>query len=130
AGDTLGVVFEVLAYDIPIGLGSYAQWDERHDGRIAAAIMSIQSVKGVEIGDAFANAARHGSQAHDIIDYDAEHGWHRPTNHAGGLEGGVTNGMPLVVRGAAKPISTLIHPLPSVDYATRERDIAHVERSD
>src|SRR5207302_10127566 len=72
----------------------------------------------------------HGSRAHDIIDYGPGRGWHRPTNRAGGLEGGVTNGMPLVVRGAAKPISTLIHPLPSVDYATRERDIAHVERSD
>src|SRR5207244_12878626 len=79
---------------------------------------------------AFANSARHGSEAHDIIDYDQERGWVRPTNRAGGLEGGVTNGAPLIVRGAAKPISTLIHPLPSVDYATRERDIAHVERSD
>jgi len=87
-------------------------------------------VKGVEIGDAFANAARHGSLAHDVIDYAPETGWTRPTNHAGGLEGGVTNGMPLIVRGAAKPISTLINPLPSVDYASRQRDIAHVERSD
>jgi chorismate synthase len=92
--------------------------------------MSIQSIKGVEIGDAFANSARHGSQAHDVIDYDPIVGWTRPTNHAGGLEGGVTNGMPLVVHAAAKPISTLINPLPSVDYATRQRDIAHVERSD
>ena len=87
-------------------------------------------MKGVEIGDAFANAARHGSLAHDVIDYAPETGWTRPTNHAGGLEGGVTNGMPLIVRGAAKPISTLINPLPSVDYASRQRDIAHVERSD
>jgi chorismate synthase len=130
AGDTLGGVFEVIAYGLPIGLGTYGQWDERLDGRLAAAIMSIQSVKGVEIGDGFANAARHGSQAHDIIDYDPDRGWHRPTNHAGGLEGGVTNGMPLVVRGAAKPISTLINPLPSIDYASRQRDLAHVERSD
>jgi chorismate synthase len=97
---------------------------------LAGAIMSIQSIKGVEIGDAFANSARHGSEAHDVIDYDAEHGWQRPTNRAGGLEGGITNGAPLVVRGAAKPISTLIHPLPSIDYATRERSVAHVERSD
>jgi chorismate synthase len=130
AGDTLGGVFEVVAYGLPIGLGTYAQWDERLDARLAAAMMSIQSIKGVEIGDAFANSARHGSQAHDVIDYDAEHGWSRPTNRAGGLEGGTTNGAPLVVRGAAKPISTLIHPLPSIDYATRERSVAHVERSD
>lgn len=130
AGDTLGGVFEVIAYGLPIGLGTYGQWDERLDARIAAAMMSIQSIKGVEIGEGFANAARHGSQAHDVIDYDAELGWVRPTNRAGGLEGGITNGAPLVVRAAAKPISTLIRPLPSVDFATRERDVAHVERSD
>jgi chorismate synthase len=130
AGDTLGGIFEVIAYRLPIGLGTYAQWDERLDGRLAAAVMSIQSIKAVELGDGFANAARHGSQAHDIIDYDPARGWTRPTNRAGGLEGGVTNGMPLVVRGAAKPISTLINPLPSIDFATRQRDVAHVERSD
>jgi chorismate synthase len=130
AGDTLGGVFEVITYGLPIGLGTYGQWDERLDGRLAQAMMSIQSIKGVEIGDAFANAARYGSKAHDVIDYNAASGWTRPTNRAGGLEGGVTNGMPLVVHGAAKPISTLINPLPSVDYATRQRDIAHVERSD
>jgi chorismate synthase len=130
AGDTLGGIFEVIAYGLPIGLGTYGQWDERLDGRLGAAVMSIQSIKGVELGDAFANALRYGSQAHDIIDYDSDRGWTRPTNHAGGLEGGVTNGMPLIVRGAAKPISTLINPLPSIDYATRQRDIAHVERSD
>lgn len=130
AGDTLGGVFEVIVYGLPIGLGTYGQWDERLDARIGAAMMSIQSIKGVEIGEGFANAARHGSEAHDIIDYDPEQGWVRPTNRAGGLEGGVTNGAPLVVRAAAKPISTLIRPLPSVDYATRQRDDAHVERSD
>ena len=130
AGDTLGGIFEVIAYGLPIGLGTYGQWDERLDGRLAAAVMSIQSVKAVELGDGFANASRHGSQAHDVIDYDPQRGWSRPTNHAGGLEGGITNGMPLVVRGAAKPISTLINPLPSIDYATRQRDVAHVERSD
>jgi chorismate synthase len=130
AGDTLGGVFEVIAYGLPIGLGTYGQWDERLDGRLAAAVMSIQSIKGVEIGDGFGNAARLGSQAHDVIDYDANVGWTRPTNRAGGLEGGVSNGMPLIVRGAAKPISTLINPLPSINFATRERDIAHVERSD
>jgi chorismate synthase len=131
AGDTLGGIFEVIAYGVPIGLGTYAQWDERLDTRLAAAMMSIPSVKGVEIGDAFANAAHHGSQVHDIIDYQPEEGgWTRPTNRAGGLEGGVTNGAPLIVRGAAKPISTLIRPLPSIDLATRERSVAHVERSD
>jgi chorismate synthase len=131
AGDTLGGVFEVIAYGVPIGLGTYGQWDERLDGRLAAAIMSIQSLKGVEIGDAFANAGRFGSQAHDVIDYDrAAGGWSRPTNHAGGLEGGISNGMPLIVRGAAKPISTLINPLPSINLATHERDVGHVERSD
>ena len=130
AGDTLGGIFEVIAYGLPIGLGTYGQWDERLDGRLAAAVMSIQSVKAVELGDGFANASRHGSQAHDVIDYDPQRGWSRPTNHAGGLEGGITNGMPVVVRGAAKPISTLINPLPSIDYATRQRDVAHVERSD
>jgi chorismate synthase len=130
AGDTLGGIFEVIAYGLPIGLGTYGQWDERLDGRLAAAVMSIQSIKAVELGDGYANASRHGSEAHDVIDYDPERGWTRPTNRAGGLEGGVTNGMPLVVRGAAKPISTLINPLPSIDYATRQRDIAHVERSD
>ncbi|HEV7662736.1 MAG TPA: chorismate synthase [Chloroflexota bacterium] len=130
AGDTLGGVFEVVAYGLPIGLGTYSQWDERLDGRLAAAVMSIQSIKAVELGDGYANAARHGSEAHDIIDYDPQRGWVRPTNRAGGLEGGTTNGAPLVVRGAAKPISTLIHPLPSIDYATREKDLAHVERSD
>jgi chorismate synthase len=130
AGDTLGGVFEVIAYGLPIGLGTYGQWDERLDGRLAAAMMSIQSIKGVELGEGFANAARHGSEAHDIIDYDEQRGWVRPTNRAGGLEGGVSNGAPLVIRGAAKPISTLIHPLPSIDFATRQRDVAHVERSD
>jgi chorismate synthase len=130
-GDTLGGIFEVIAYGVPMGLGTYAQWDERLDTRLAAAMMSIPSVKGIELGDAFANAARHGSQVHDIIDYKPEAGgWTRPTNRAGGLEGGITNGAPLIVRGAAKPISTLIRPLPSIDLATRERTVAHVERSD
>jgi len=130
AGNTLGGVFEVIVYGVPIGLGTYGQWDERLAGRLAAAVMSIQSIKGVEIGDGFANAARYGSDAHDVIDYAPNFGWQRPTNHAGGLEGGISNGMPLIVHGAAKPISTLINPLPSINYATRERDIAHVERSD
>jgi chorismate synthase len=94
-------------------------------------MVSRQSIKGVELGDAFENSTRHGSQVHDVLNYEPEKGgWYRPTNHAGGLEGGITNGSPLVVRAAAKPISTLIKPLPSTDLATRERTLAHVERSD
>lgn len=131
AGDTLGGVFEVLAYGVPIGLGTYVQWDERLDTRLAAAVMSVPSVKGVEIGEGFLNASHPGSRVHDVIEYDSEAGrWARPTNRAGGLEGGVTNGAPLVVRGAAKPISTLIRPLRSTDLATRQPAEAHVERSD
>jgi chorismate synthase len=130
AGDTVGGVFEVVAYGLPIGLGSHGQLDEKLDGRLCGAVASIQSVKGVEIGDGFAAAARRGSTVHDPIAYDQERGWMRPSNAAGGLEGGVTNGEPLVVRGAAKPISTLIHPLPSVDLLTHEPAPAHVERSD
>jgi chorismate synthase len=130
AGDTLGGVFEVIAYGAPIGLGTYAQWDEKLDTRLAAAIMSIQSIKGVEIGEGFANTARPGSQVHDVIEYSNEGGWYRPTNRAGGLEGGMSNGAPIVVRGAAKPISTLIKPLPSVDIANMGSSPAHHERSD
>src|SRR5437762_2935480 len=130
AGDTVGGVFEVIAYGLPIGLGSHTQWDEKLDGRLCMAIGSIQSIKAVEIGDGFAAAGRRGSAVHDPIAYDELRGWVRPRNSAGGLEGGVTNGSPLVVRGAAKPISTLIHPLPSVDLVTHEPQPAHVERSD
>jgi len=130
AGDTLGGVFEVVAYGLPIGLGSYSQWDEKLDGRLAGALLSIPSIKGVEIGDGFAEAARRGSTVHDVIEYDPQRGWSRQTNNAGGTEGGVTNGAPLVVRCAAKPISTLIKPLPSVDLASKAESPAHVERSD
>lgn len=130
AGDTLGGVFEVIAYNLPVGLGSYSQWDEKLDGRLAGALMSIPSIKGVEIGDGFGEAARRGSTVHDVIEYDEQRGWSRRTNNAGGTEGGVTNGAPLVVRCAAKPISTLIKPLPSVDLATRQESPAHFERSD
>ncbi|MCC6176591.1 MAG: chorismate synthase [Chloroflexi bacterium] len=129
-GDTLGGIFEVVAYDLPIGLGSYSQWDEKLDGRLGGALMSIPSIKGVEVGDGFGEAARRGSTVHDVIEYDPAHGWSRRTNNAGGTEGGVSNGAPLVVRCAAKPISTLIKPLPSVDLATRQESPAHFERSD
>lgn len=129
AGDTLGGIFEVIAYGMPIGLGSYVQWDEKLDGRLAQLLMSIPSVKGVEIGSGFEGARRPGSQVHDPIVY-GEEGWDRRSNNAGGLEGGVSNGQPLVVRAAVKPISTLMRPLPSVNFATREPEPAHVERSD
>lgn len=130
AGDTLGGIFEVVAYNLPIGLGSYSQWDEKLDGRLGGALMSIPSIKGVEVGDGFGEAARRGSTVHDVIEYDERRGWSRRTNNAGGTEGGVSNGAPLVVRCAAKPISTLIKPLPSVDLATRQESPAHFERSD
>ena len=130
AQDTLGGIFEVVAYGLPIGLGSHTQWDEKLDGRLAAAVMSMPSIKGVEIGDGLAQTARRGSMVHDVLLYDDERGWHHQTNNAGGTEGGMTNGAPLVVRGAAKPISTLIKPLPSVAFITHEPTPAHFERSD
>jgi chorismate synthase len=130
AGNTLGGVFEVIAYGVPIGLGSHTQWDEKLDGRLLQAVGSIHSVKAVELGDGFSAASLYGADVHDPIEYDARSGWRRPTNRAGGLEGGITTGQPVVVRGFCKPISTLIHPLPSTDLATRQPRPAHVERSD
>lgn len=131
AGDTLGGVFEVVALGVPPGLGSHVQWDRKLDGRIGQALMSIHAIKGVEIGMGFGAARVRGSSVHDPIDYDmAGHGFTRPTNHAGGLEGGITNGMPIVCRAAMKPIATLKRALPSIDVQTKERfDAAH-ERSD
>lgn len=129
-GDTLGGVFEVIAYNVPIGLGSFAQWEDRLDGRIVGALGSIPSIKGAEVGDGFAEAARRGSSVHDVISYDEQRGWLHDTNNAGGTEGGITNGAPLVARAAAKPIATLMKPLPSTDLSSRERSVAHVERSD
>jgi len=130
AGDTLGGVWEVVAYGVPMGLGSFAQWDDRLDARLAAAIMSIPSCKGVEIGPGFEVARRRGSRVHDPIVYDRTEGWHHTSNNAGGIEGGVSNGEPIVVRGAMKPISTLLKPLPSTNLETKEPDPAHIERSD
>jgi chorismate synthase len=130
AQDTLGGIFEVVVYGLPIGLGSHTQWDEKLDGRLAAAVMSMPSVKGVEIGDGMAQSGRRGSTVHDVLLYDDRRGWHHQSNNAGGLEGGITNGAPIIVRGAAKPISTLIKPLPSVDLLTHEPTPAHFERSD
>jgi chorismate synthase len=131
AGDTLGGTFEVVATGVPPGLGSHVQWDRKLDGRLAQALMSIQAVKGVEIGLGFEAAARRGSAVHDGIGYDAAGAeFTRPTNHAGGLEGGITNGMPLVCRAAMKPIATLRRALPSVDVRTKEPFEAAFERSD
>lgn len=130
AGDTLGGVFEVRAYGVPAGLGSYTHWDRKLDGRLAAALMSIQAVKGVEVGLGFAAAGRRGSQVQDEIFYEPGRGFYRLNNRAGGIEGGVTNGETLVVRGAMKPIPTLNQPLQSVDMITRKPSRAAVERSD
>ena len=129
-GDTLGGVFEVVALGCPVGLGSYVQWDRRLDGRLAQALCSIQAIKGCEFGLGFETARRPGSAVHDEILFDAESGFKRASNRAGGLEGGVTNGQPLIVRAAMKPISTLRKPLRSVDVATKEPVEAVVERSD
>jgi chorismate synthase len=131
-GDTIGGVFEVVAHGLPIGLGSYVHWDRRLDAALAAAVMSINIVKGVEFGLGFEQTRRFGSAVHDVIaGRDGGGRWVHRSNNAGGLTGGVTNGEPLVVRGAVKPISTLARPLPSADLITGEAvDKAHYERSD
>jgi chorismate synthase len=130
-GDTVGGVFEVVAHGVPVGLGSHVTWDSRLDGRLAQAIVSIQAVKGVEIGHAAAGAASFGSQVQDTIQYDrAARAFTRGANRAGGIEGGITNGQDVVVRGLLKPISTLRRPLESVDLATRAPALAAYERSD
>lgn len=131
SGDTLGGVVEVAAVGVPPGLGSYSQWDRRLDGRLAAAVMSVPAIKGVEIGMGFGAAERPGSQVHDPIRPSEQgRGWHRCSNNAGGLEGGVSNGEPVLVRGAMKPIATLGKPLDSVDLHTGELSPAHFERAD
>jgi chorismate synthase len=129
-GDSLGGVVEVRATRVPVGLGSYSQWDRKLDGRLAAAVMSIQAIKAVEIGLGFAAASRRGSQVHDEILYSKQRGFHRKTNRAGGIEGGVSNGEDIVVRAAMKPIPTLRNPLSSVDIVTKKAFAATVERSD
>jgi chorismate synthase len=129
--DTVGGTFEIIARGLPPGLGSCAQWDERLDGQLAQAVMSIQAVKAVEIGSGIASAAAMGSNVHDEIGYDRAHSrFTRKTNRAGGLEGGITNGEDLVVRGYLKPISTLRRPLESVDFESKETAKAAYERSD
>ncbi|HEY8467644.1 MAG TPA: chorismate synthase [Solirubrobacterales bacterium] len=130
ANESLGGVFEVRAFGLTPGLGSHVSWEERLDSRLAQAIVSIQAVKGVSIGEAWEVASVPGSQAHDEIFYSEERGWYRETNRAGGVEGGMTNGEPLIVRGAIKPISTLTKPLRSVDTETKRPAQAMRERTD
>jgi chorismate synthase len=127
--DTLGGVFEIQVLGVPVGLGSYVQWDRKLDGRLAQAVMSIQAIKGVEIGAGFENARTPGTRAHDAI-VPGDDGPQRASNRAGGLEGGVTNGEPVIVRGAMKPISTTLTPMQSVDVRTGEGALAQYQRSD
>jgi chorismate synthase len=129
--ETCGGVFEVVATGVPIGLGSYSQWDRRLSAKIAQVMMSIPSVKGVEIGSGFASSAQFGSQVHDVIRNSETGVWQRLSNNAGGIEGGMSDGEPIVARVAVKPIASLAHPLPTVDIATRENvEEGHYERSD
>ena len=135
-GDTLGGIIEVRVDGCPFGLGTHAQWDRKLDGRLAQAVMAVQAIKGVEIGLGFEAARRPGSQVHDPIHFDASKqegpalGYERPTNNAGGLEAGMTNGQPIVIRAAKKPISTLAKPLASINLDTKEPESASYERSD
>ncbi|WNV21241.1 chorismate synthase [Bacillus sp. SI2] len=129
-GDSIGGIVEVIVEGMPIGVGSYVHYDRKLDAKLAAAIMSINAFKGVEIGIGFEAAYRPGSEVHDEILWNEEHGYTRRTNNAGGLEGGMTTGMPIVVRGVMKPIPTLYKPLQSVDIDTKEPFTASIERSD
>ncbi|MBL6831410.1 MAG: chorismate synthase [Pirellulales bacterium] len=135
-GDTVGGIVEAQVTGLPVGLGSHIQWDRKLDGRLAQAVMSIQAIKGVEIGMGFEAARRRGSEVHDEISYDEslrntpQLGFVRPTNNAGGLEAGITNGQPLVLRAAMKPIATLRKPLGSINLATKQPESAAYERSD
>jgi chorismate synthase len=130
AGDSLGGVFEVVVTGVPAGLGSHVHWDRKLDGRLAAALMSVQAIKGVEVGGGFACARLPGSLVHDEIGYEDGRGYFRRSNRAGGIEGGITNGEPLVLRAAMKPIPTLMVPLSSVEIDTHQPGRAAVERSD
>ncbi|GIO91833.1 chorismate synthase [Paenibacillus lactis] len=129
-GDSIGGVVECIIEGLPVGLGSHVQYDRKLDGRIAQGVMSINAFKGVEVGIGFEAGELRGSQVHDEIMYSEERGYYRATNRLGGFEGGMTNGMPIVVRGVMKPIPTLYKPLQSVDIDTKEPFTAQVERSD
>ncbi len=130
AGDSLGGVFEIRLTGVPPGLGSYVHWDRKLDARLAFALMSIQGMKAVEIGEGFKNAGLKGSQVHDEIFYSEAEGYYRKTNRAGGIEGGMSNGETIILRSYMKPIPTLYKPLQSVDIKTKEGFLATVERSD
>lgn len=130
AGDTLGGTFEIKAFGLPVGLGSYVQWHRRIEGALAQALLSIPAMKAVEVGSGFAQADVPGSAVHDAIWWDKDQGFTRLSNRAGGIEGGITTGMPLVVRVAMKPLSTLLSPLGSFDIDSKEPFLAQVERSD
>ncbi len=130
AGDSLGGVFELMISGVPAGLGSHSHWDRKLDGRLAAALMSIQAIKGVEIGAGFGSANRPGSMVHDEIFWSRKEGFYRKTNMAGGIEGGISNGETITLRAAMKPIPTLMKPLRSVDLASKKPFKASVERSD
>lgn len=130
AGDTLGGIIRVVATNVPAGLGSYVSWDTKLDAKLAAAVMGVNAMKGVEIGDGFKAATHMGSQVMDEIDWDKQDGFFRNSDHLGGFEGGMTNGMPIIVKAAMKPIPTLYKPLQSVDVETKEVKKASVERSD
>ncbi|GAW71117.1 chorismate synthase [Lentilactobacillus parakefiri] len=129
-GDTLGGIIRVVATNVPAGLGSYISWDTKLDGKLAAAVMGVNAMKGVEIGDGFKAATSFGSQVMDEIDWKKDQGFFRNSDHLGGFEGGMTNGMPIIVKAAMKPIPTLYKPLQSVDIQTKEVKKANVERSD
>lgn len=129
-GDSIGGIFQVIVEGLPAGLGTHVHWDRRLDGLIAQALMSIPSVKGVEIGDGFQASTMMGSKAHDEISFSEEKRFYRKSNHAGGLEGGLTNGESLIVKAAIKPIPTLLSPLQTVDIIDKEVSLAAVERSD
>jgi chorismate synthase len=135
--NTLGGVLEIVALNLPVGLGSFIQWDKRLEAKLAMAIMSVQAIKGVEVGDAFENARRLGTQAHDPINLQLSnpstssgHSLQRATNRAGGIEGGISNGQPIIIRAAMKPIATTLLPQPTVDLASGTESPTKYERSD
>ena len=132
AGDTVGGICEIIAENVPIGLGSHVSWDRKIDGRVSQALMSINAVKAVSIGPGWDIVHKRGSEVQDVIQpvTDPDRPWQRGTNNLGGTEGGMTNGMPLTAQFAIKPIATLMHPLPSVDLDTGDEVQAHYERSD
>ncbi|HRJ75742.1 MAG TPA: chorismate synthase, partial [Anaerolineales bacterium] len=127
--NTLGGIIEIVALNLPVGLGSFVQWDKRLEAKLAMAVMSVQAIKGVEVGDAFENAKRIGTQAHDPMNLN-DSNIHRATNRAGGTEGGISNGQPILIRAAMKPIATTLLPQPTVDLASQTDSPTKYERSD